>query len=232
MDQDFTFPACHPIRLLCVMSLACHPRCYSHITQPQYPDHQDITWSPHDVSCLGLCTKLTWSPRFLSSELFYPCCQEILQSKFIYRSKSHRPQPNLQDAAIRQQDTAPWGGARAPLPGQNVKSQMKPQIVGINNPPVPKTDTQETENLDKAIFSWSRGCTHVLTPAKQTHKHKMADSGSSLYPWQLYLPHTWHLSRWKVHSLSRLVKRLRGFVRVYSWWAMELYRNPEEGRTL
>jgi hypothetical protein len=67
--------------------------------------------------------------------------------------ESHRPQPNLWDAAIRQQDTAPWGGARAPLPGQNVKSQMKPQIVGINNPPVPKTDTQETENLNKAIFS-------------------------------------------------------------------------------
>jgi hypothetical protein len=28
---------------------------------------------------------------------------------------------------------------------------MSPQIVGINNPPVPKTDTQEIENLDKAI---------------------------------------------------------------------------------
>jgi hypothetical protein len=25
--------------------------------------------------------------------------------------------------------------------------------VGIDNPPVPKTDTQEKENLDKAIFS-------------------------------------------------------------------------------
>jgi hypothetical protein len=25
------------------------------------------------------------------------------------------------------------------------------QCVGIDNPPVPKTDTQETENLDKAI---------------------------------------------------------------------------------
>jgi hypothetical protein len=25
--------------------------------------------------------------------------------------------------------------------------------VGIDNPPVPKTDTQETETLDKAIFS-------------------------------------------------------------------------------
>jgi hypothetical protein len=32
---------------------------------------------------------------------------------------------------------------------------------------VPKTNTQETENLDKAIFFWSRGCKHVLTPVKQ-----------------------------------------------------------------
>jgi hypothetical protein len=38
--------------------------------------------------------------------------------------------------------------------------------VGSNNPPVPKTDTQETENIDKSIFSWSRECKHVLTPAK------------------------------------------------------------------
>jgi hypothetical protein len=26
-------------------------------------------------------------------------------------------------------------------------------VIGINNPPVLKTDTQEAENLDKAIFS-------------------------------------------------------------------------------
>jgi hypothetical protein len=39
------------------------------------------------------------------------------------------------------------------------------ESVGINNPPVPKTD-KETENLDKAIFSRSGGCKHVLTPAK------------------------------------------------------------------
>jgi hypothetical protein len=32
---------------------------------------------------------------------------------------------------------------------------------------VPKTDTQETENLDKSIFSWSTGCKRVLTPTKQ-----------------------------------------------------------------
>jgi hypothetical protein len=30
---------------------------------------------------------------------------------------------------------------------------MMQTIVGIDNPPVLKTDTQETENLDKAIFS-------------------------------------------------------------------------------
>jgi hypothetical protein len=50
----------------------------------------------------------------------------------------------------------------------------------IKDPPMPKTDTQEAENLDN--FSSSRGCKHVLTTAKQTRKHKMADSGSSLYP--------------------------------------------------
>jgi hypothetical protein len=32
-------------------------------------------------------------------------------------------------------------------------------------------------------FFWSKGCKHVLTPAEQTLEHKMADSGSSLYPW-------------------------------------------------
>jgi hypothetical protein len=39
--------------------------------------------------------------------------------------------------------------------------------VGIDNPPVPKTDTQKTENLDKAIFPLSREYKHVLTPTKQ-----------------------------------------------------------------
>jgi hypothetical protein len=51
--------------------------------------------------------------------------------------------------------------------------------VGINNPPVPKTDTQETENLDKAISPDQEStsmCSLLLS------KHKMADSGSSLHP--------------------------------------------------
>jgi hypothetical protein len=41
----------------------------------------------HDVSCPGLYTKLTWSLWSLSSEFFYPGCQEILQSEFICRSR-------------------------------------------------------------------------------------------------------------------------------------------------
>jgi hypothetical protein len=43
-------------------------------------------------------------------------------------------------------------GLGPPFPGLNVISQMNPQIVGINKSPVPKTGTQETENLDKAIY--------------------------------------------------------------------------------
>jgi hypothetical protein len=67
--------------------------------------------------------------------------------------ESCHPQPNLGAAATRQQAMSPLGRARAPLPGRNVISRTKPQIVGSNNPPVPKTDTQDIENLDKVIFS-------------------------------------------------------------------------------
>jgi hypothetical protein len=47
----------------------------------------------------------------------------------------------------------PGKGRGPPFPGWNAISQTKPQIFRINNLLVPKTDTQETENLDKAIFS-------------------------------------------------------------------------------
>jgi hypothetical protein len=61
--------------------------------------------------------------------------------------------------AVDQTLGLPQQGSRAhlpgegPFPGLNVISQTKPQIDGINNSPVPETDTQETENLDKAIYS-------------------------------------------------------------------------------
>jgi hypothetical protein len=35
----------------------------------------------------------------------------------------------------------------------DLKLEFSNASVGIDNPPMPKTDTQETENLDKAIFS-------------------------------------------------------------------------------
>jgi hypothetical protein len=57
----------------------------------------------------------------------------------------------------------------------------KVAIVGIDNPPVPKIDTQETENLDKAIFLFKR-VQAGAPPAKPIRKHKMANRGSSLYP--------------------------------------------------
>jgi hypothetical protein len=43
---------------------------------------------------------------------------------------------------------------------------MIPKIVRINNRPVLKTDTQETENLNKAISFDQKGAnTYVFTPA-------------------------------------------------------------------
>jgi hypothetical protein len=105
---------------------------------------------------------------------------------------------------------------RPPLPRWNVKSWTIPQIIGINNPPVLRTDTQETENLDKAIFSWSRGCKRVLTPAKQHAITKWLTVAPPYISMQSYLPLIWDLSRSKVHNLSRLAKRLGGWVKACS----------------
>jgi hypothetical protein len=97
-------------------------------------------------------------------------------------------------------------------------------ILGINNPLVPKTNTQETENLDKSIFSCSRGCKPVLTPAKQHTSTRWLTVAPPYIPDTVVpAPHLGFVQV-KVHNLLRLVKRLRGWVRVYSWWAMELYR--------
>jgi hypothetical protein len=115
---------------------------------PNILNMKTLLGHPHNISCLGLCPKLTWLPWFLSSELFYPCCQEIPVSMFIHRSRSCCFRPNLGAAATRQQDTSPQGRARgSPFPGWNVISRTSHQIVGISNPPVPKTDTQETEKI-------------------------------------------------------------------------------------
>jgi hypothetical protein len=102
-------------------------------------------------------------------------------------------------------------------------------IVKINYPPVPKTDTQVTENLEKAIFFWWRECKHGLTPAKQTSKHTMADNGSSLHPWcscTCISPRICPGQRFTIFPdwLKGLGEGLRHAV----WWAMELHRNPEK----
>jgi hypothetical protein len=88
--------------------------------------------------------------------------------------------------------------------------------VGTDNPPVLKTDTQETENLDKAISLNQEGASMCSLPLS----NMQAQNG---WQWlllisltQLYLPLTWDWSRSKVHSLSWLAKRLGGWVRAYS----------------
>jgi hypothetical protein len=59
---------------------------FTHHTASSILTTKTLLGLPHDISCLGLCTKLTWWLWFLSSELFYLHCQESLQSEFIHRS--------------------------------------------------------------------------------------------------------------------------------------------------
>jgi hypothetical protein len=94
-----------------------------------------------------------WSPRSLSSEPFYLHCQEILQSEFINRFVKLSPSDKPRGCGNQAAGSNSLGKGQDPLHGQNVKSCTSHQIVGIDNPSVLKTDTQETENLDKAIFS-------------------------------------------------------------------------------
>jgi hypothetical protein len=100
-----------------------------------------------DVSCLGLGTKLTWLLWSLSSELFYMHCQEILESELIHRSRKLSLSAESQGCLNQAAGHVSWGRVRGPLPRQNVKSQMSPQIFGIKDPLVWKTDTRETEKI-------------------------------------------------------------------------------------
>jgi hypothetical protein len=98
--------------------------------------------------------------------------------------------------------------------------------VGINNPLVPKTDTQETENLDKAISLYQEGasmCSLQLSKHANTKRWLLLISLM-----QSCLPLTWDLSRSKVHTLPRWLKGLGDGLGHIVWWAMESYRNPEE----
>jgi hypothetical protein len=141
MDQDFAFPACHPT---CLIHTSPAP-----ISQP--PRHYLVTsltffvlvCAQNSRGCCGFCLQ---SP-------FTHVVKKFCSPSSFANPENHCPLPNLGAAAIRQQDASLQGRARFPLPRWNVISQMSPQIVGINNPLVPKTDTQETENLDKSIFS-------------------------------------------------------------------------------
>jgi hypothetical protein len=83
--------------------------------------------------------------------------------------------------------------------------------VGIDNPLVPKTDTQEKESLDKAISLDQEGASKCSLLLSNTQ----AQNG---WQWLLLisLPLTWDLSRSKVHNLPWLANRLGGWVRACS----------------
>jgi hypothetical protein len=133
-----------------------------HITQPlisQPPRHY-------------LVTPVTFLVLVCAQNLRGHCCPS-LQNSFIHVVKkfwSISPFADLEScchllnlgaATTRQQDASPWAEGRG-IPGWNVKSQTIPQIVGIKDPLMPKTDTQKTEkSLTRQLLLIKRVQTHA-----------------------------------------------------------------------
>jgi hypothetical protein len=83
---------------------------------------------------------------------------------------------NLAPSSYSKESSPNIGGTEE---GGNVLSHT----VGIKDPPVPKTDTERQKILTRQYLLIKRvqACT---SPAEQTCEHKMANHGSSLYPWR------------------------------------------------
>jgi hypothetical protein len=146
----------------------CHMSPYmshSHITQPHHPNHQDITWSP--TWCF-----LPWFVHKTHIVAEVPVFRALLPA--LSRNSGIRIHSQIWKIV-----TIGWTsgllqpGSRTHLPGegpgplfprQNVISRVSAQIVGINNTSVLKTDTQETENLDKAISLDQEGASMCSLP--------------------------------------------------------------------
>jgi hypothetical protein len=88
--------------------------------------------------------------------------------------------------------------------------------VGIDNPPVLKTDTQETENLDKAISLDKEGASMCSLPLSKHASTKWLTVAPPRVP-DPVVPAP-HLGFVQVRGSQafRLAKRLGGWVRAYS----------------
>jgi hypothetical protein len=92
---------------------------------------------------------------------------------------------------------------------------------------VPKTDIQETENLDKAISLDQEGASMCSLSLSEHASTKWL----TLAP--LYIPSPGICPGQRFTVFPDWLKGLENGLGHAVWWAMELYRNPEEeARTL
>jgi hypothetical protein len=112
-------------------------------------------------------------------------------------------------------------------------STNKNRSVGIDNLPVPKTDTWETENLEKAISLDQEGASMCSLPLSNIQAQNCWQWLLLISLMQSYLPLTWDLSSQRFTVFPNWLKGLGGGLGHAVWQAMELYRNlEEEARTL
>jgi hypothetical protein len=89
-------------------------------------------------------------------------------------------------------------------------------VVGIKDPPVPKTDTQETENLDKAISFDQKGASMCSLQLSRCASTKWLTVAPPYVPNLVVPAPNPGFVQVEVHNLPRLAKRPGGWVRVCS----------------
>jgi hypothetical protein len=100
--------------------------------------------------------------------------------------------------------------------------------VGINNPPVLKTDTQETENLDKAISLDQEGASTCSLPLSKPVSTKWLTVAPPYIPDAVVPASPGICPGQRFTVFPDWLKGLGDGLGHAVWWAMELYRNPEE----
>jgi hypothetical protein len=131
---------------------------FTHHTASIIPTTKTLLGHPHDISCLGLCTKFTWSLRSLSSELL----------PTLSRNSAVRVHSQIQKVVTLSQTSGLLQpGSRTHLPGEGPgpPSWMECKILNW----VPKLlELIPSRKSGQGNFSWSRGCKHEVT---QLNKH-------------------------------------------------------------
>jgi hypothetical protein len=237
-------PVCHSTCLLCVTQhISCmHVSSVSPDMSPSHITQPPVSWPPRHY----LVTPVTFLVLVCAQNI-RGHCGPCLQSSFTCVVKkfcsprsftdleSCHPQPNLGAAKFRQQDTSLLGRAGTPPSQTECKIlDWAPKLLELITLSAENRHTRDRKSWQGNFLLIKRLQAYMLTPTKQTCKDKMAHSGSYLYAWPSCTcpsPGIYPGQRFTISP--NWLKGLGDGLEHAVWWAMELFKNPEEeARTL